>query len=121
MFESSALSGIDMALWNLKGKKLGAPVYSLLGGRSRDRVRVYFHAHGKLDDELLDRGRRIMATGCTALRYSFETRIVRAHVRLPSAASGSGRWRAARGLLDALRKPPRWDSSVYVRDLLRVT
>ena len=71
----TALSGIDMALWDLKGKKLGAPLYSLLGGKSRDRVRVYFHAHGKTDEELVGRCRQTMAAGCTAVRYSFETRI----------------------------------------------
>ncbi len=37
----SAISAIDLALWDIKGKALGVPVYELLGGRSRDRVRLY--------------------------------------------------------------------------------
>src|SRR5262245_33922111 len=41
---TSALSGIDMALWDIKGKALGVPVYELLGGPTRSRVRVYAHA-----------------------------------------------------------------------------
>lgn len=41
---TSALSGIDQALWDIKGKALGVPVYELLGGPTRNRVRVYAHA-----------------------------------------------------------------------------
>ena len=41
---TSALSGIDIALWDIKGKALGVPVYELLGGPTRNRVRVYAHA-----------------------------------------------------------------------------
>jgi galactonate dehydratase len=41
---TSALSGIDMAMWDIKGKALGVPVYELLGGPTRDRIRVYAHA-----------------------------------------------------------------------------
>src|SRR5210317_2424252 len=41
---TSAISGIDMALWDIKGKALGVPVYELLGGPTRKRVRVYAHA-----------------------------------------------------------------------------
>jgi galactonate dehydratase len=41
---TSALSGIDQALWDIKGKALGVPVYELLGGPTRDRVRVYAHS-----------------------------------------------------------------------------
>lgn len=41
---TSAISGIDQALWDIKGKALGVPVYELLGGPTRNRVRVYAHA-----------------------------------------------------------------------------
>lgn len=40
---TSALSGIEQALWDIKGKFLGVPIYELLGGPTRDRVRVYAH------------------------------------------------------------------------------
>ncbi len=42
---SSAISGIEMALWDIIGKKLNTPVYNLLGGRCRDRIRVYANCH----------------------------------------------------------------------------
>ena len=42
---SGAISGVEMALWDLKGKALGVPVWNLLGGQLRDRVRLYTHAH----------------------------------------------------------------------------
>ena len=41
---TSALSGIEQALWDIKGKALGVPIYELLGGPTRDRIRVYAHA-----------------------------------------------------------------------------
>lgn len=46
---TSALSGIDQALWDIKGKLLGVPVYELLGGPTRDRVRVYGRASNAED------------------------------------------------------------------------
>jgi galactonate dehydratase len=42
---AGAMTGIDMALWDIKGKTLGAPVWSLLGGKVRDRIRIYAHAN----------------------------------------------------------------------------
>ena len=42
----SAISGIEQALWDIKGKALGVPVFELLGGRVRDRVRMYTHLGG---------------------------------------------------------------------------
>ncbi|MCB0116455.1 MAG: hypothetical protein KDD84_20295 [Caldilineaceae bacterium] len=44
----SAISGIDMALWDLAGKAAGVPVYQLLGGRTRDRIRMYRATGGNL-------------------------------------------------------------------------
>jgi galactonate dehydratase len=62
----TALSGIEIALWDLKGKALKTPVYELLGGRFRDRIRVYadcevtpgmnFDECKKVVDEVLDKG-----------------------------------------------------------------
>jgi galactonate dehydratase len=45
----SAISAIEQALWDIKGKILGVPVYELLGGRVRDRVRMYTHLGGASD------------------------------------------------------------------------
>jgi galactonate dehydratase len=59
---TSALSGIDQALWDIKGKALGVPVYELLGGPTRDRVRVYAHADSPEDI------RTAMARGFTAFK-----------------------------------------------------
>lgn len=54
---SGAITGIEMALWDLKGKALNAPVWSLLGGRMRDRIRLYAHANDvERARELVDRG-----------------------------------------------------------------
>src|SRR5439155_7466645 len=44
---SAAVSGIDVALWDLLGKSVGKPVYQLLGGKVRDRVRVFANVGGE--------------------------------------------------------------------------
>ena len=43
---NSAVSGIDQALWDIAGKKLGVPIHQLLGGAVRDRIRIYGHVNG---------------------------------------------------------------------------
>ena len=61
---SGAMTGIEMALWDIKGKALGVPVWNLLGGKMRDRVRVYAHAHdAQRARELVDRGYTALKTG----------------------------------------------------------
>ena len=50
----SAVAGIDIALWTLRGKRLGVPVYDLLGGPTRERVRVYRHLAGDTVEALAE-------------------------------------------------------------------
>jgi galactonate dehydratase len=59
---TSALSGIDMALWDIKGKALGVPVYELLGGPTRSKVRVYEHVRTAADIQ------KAIAAGFTAFK-----------------------------------------------------
>ncbi len=49
----TAVSAIDMALWDIKGKSLNTPLYNLIGGKSREKVLVYCHASGKDVDETI--------------------------------------------------------------------
>jgi galactonate dehydratase len=66
---TSALSGIDQALWDIKGKALGVPVYELLGGPTRRRVRVYAHARTPGDVKAgLARGFTAFKTGVAKRR-----------------------------------------------------
>ena len=48
-----AISAIDIALWDIAGKHFGVPVYQLLGGKCRDKARVYYHVFGRTRDELV--------------------------------------------------------------------
>ena len=66
----SAISGIDQALWDIKGKDLGVPVYELLGGRVRDKVRVYTHFGGRhaRRDGARARPRKKVERGWTAIK-----------------------------------------------------
>jgi galactonate dehydratase len=66
---TSALSGIDMALWDIKGKALGVPIYELMGGPTRTRVRVYAHARdGAAIRQQVARGFTAFKTGVPARR-----------------------------------------------------
>ena len=71
-FLASAIAAIDVALWDIRGKALGVPVYDLLGGRVRDRVPCYVHiGDGYADREgFLDRCRALVAEGWSHLRFA---------------------------------------------------
>jgi galactonate dehydratase len=66
----AALSGIEIALWDLKGRALGRPVYELLGGRCRDRVRVYRGIGGASAREVGEEARRAVGEGYTAVKMA---------------------------------------------------
>lgn len=64
-----ALSAIDIALWDIKGKALGKPVYELLGGPTRDKVRTYVHVFGETTEELVDGIHAARDQGFTAVGH----------------------------------------------------
>ena len=65
----AAISGIDMALWDIKGKSLGVPVYQLLGGLAREKVRLYGHVSGDTAEEIAERAKERASRGITAIRF----------------------------------------------------
>jgi len=65
---NNAMSGVDQALWDIKGKRAGMPVYELLGGKCRDRVPLYHHCSGRDNEEVADQIRAAMAEGYTHCR-----------------------------------------------------
>lgn len=89
----TALAGIDTALWDIKGKRAGLPVYSLLGGKTRDGVLAYTHAGGRDFVQVEDDVRKKIERGF---------KVVRCQVSIPgtvgtygaggSAEAASARW-----------------------------
>ena len=65
---SNAISGVDEALWDIKGKQAGMPVYQLLGGKSREAAAVYVHANGRSKEEVADNAQQLFESGFRNVR-----------------------------------------------------
>jgi len=66
---NGAVAAIDIALWDIKGKLYGVPVYELLGGKMRDKTRLYGHVKGRTIEKLVEESKRLKAEGFTALGH----------------------------------------------------
>jgi mannonate dehydratase len=109
----NAMSGIDMALWDIKGKRAGMPVYQLLGGKCRFAADLYFHASGRDFKEVEDSARQAMERGY---------RHVRVQVSVPgqstygTSGGGTGGGSAGNQNEDGPTNPrATWDAGPYVR------
>jgi mannonate dehydratase len=104
----NAISGVDMALWDILGKRAGMPVYQLFGGKCRKAVEVYRHASGQTIEDVEKAAREFMEQG---YRY------VRAQVAVPGLETyGAGpKGRKEDKAPDANAKPQVWEPRAYVR------
>jgi galactonate dehydratase len=83
----SAIAGIDQALWDIKGKHHDMPVYELLGGKARDRMRVYQWVGGDRPEGVADAAREKVDEGFTALKMNATAELRR--VDSPSAVQAA--------------------------------
>lgn len=112
---NNAISGVDMALWDIKGRQVGLPVYQLLGGKVREGADVYRHAAGSDFPEVIDQVRGFMAEG---------VRHVRVQVGVPGQAGyGAGARRGAPpppADSATLHREPMFEPASYIRRALKL-
>lgn len=98
----NALAGVDVALWDIKAKSAGVPLYSLLGGRVRDGVRAYTHVDGSSVASIVEGVEAAAAKGFS-------------HVRVQVAVPGTDTYGTGGADPELVRsRNGRWDSAAYV-------
>jgi len=84
----AAISGLEMCLWDLLGKSLGVPVWQLLGGAVRERIRMYTRPHGRTPEELARSAKEVVARGFSAMKLCpFEKVRIVDHYRIVEEAA----------------------------------
>ena len=71
--ENNAISGVDQALWDIKGRMAGMPVFQLLGGKAREAVDLYAHAEGAEISQTIDNAKKFMDQGFRHVRIQVGT------------------------------------------------
>ncbi|MBV8865388.1 MAG: starvation-sensing protein RspA, partial [Acidobacteriaceae bacterium] len=109
---NNGISGVDQALWDIKGRQAGMPVYELLGGKCRRGAMIYSHASGREIPETLDQARKIMARGIKAVRLQ---------VGIPGmAAYGAATAAGAAGTANLEPRDDVFEPEPYVRRTLQL-
>jgi len=107
---NNAVSGIDQALWDIKGRQAGMPVYQLAGGKCREAADTYVHASGAEFEEVVENAKKYMAQGW---------RHVRVQVGLPGMA-GYGSQHKQGERPKALHDKPLFDRAAQMRRGLKL-
>ena len=102
---NNAISGVDMALWDIKGKMANMPVYQLLGGKSREAAATYVHANGSSINEVIENAQSLIEQGYR-------------HIRLQMGGYGGDGAKDVRpeGAMDGAYYDPRR----YVREMVKM-
>jgi mannonate dehydratase len=107
---NNAISGVDQALWDIKGRQAGMPVYQLAGGKCREAADTYAHASGAEIENVVEDARKYMAQGF---------RNIRVQVGLPGMA-GYGSQHKNAGRPEALHDKPLFDREAQFRRALKM-
>ena len=112
---NNAISGVDQALWDIKGRQAGMPVYQLVGGKLREAADCYGHASGNDYPQVVESAKRYMAQGF---------RHIRVQIGVPgmSGYGGGGRGGANAGAnpIKPLHEKPVYEPAVYIRRAMKM-
>lgn len=113
----TAIAAVDMALWDIKARTAGMPLYQLLGGASRTGVMAYGHASGRDVPELLDSIRAQMAEGFRSIRVQTSVPGIDKVYGVAAQPSTSGRYDYEPAQRAPLPAEEDWDSAAYLRHI----
>ena len=113
----SAIAAVDMALWDIKARLAGMPLYQLLGGASRTGIMAYGHASGRDVPELLDSIRAQLAEGFRSIRVQTSVPGIDKVYGVAAQPSTSGRYDYEPAQRAPLPAEEDWDSAAYLRHI----
>jgi mannonate dehydratase len=117
---NNAISGVDQALWDIKGRQAGMPVYQLLGGKCREAADCYGHAGGMEIPEIIESAKSYIARGYRHVRIQFGMRGQAAYGSRGGANANEIMSTIPGRRVPALHNSPVYEPADYVRKCLKV-